>query len=444
MAKKITLIIALITSSLLAMSQQLNYFMIDSLTYKLYLQKDWKNLIKIGKEAERDGIDFYYLKLRMGVAYLELNRTFKATKYFEEAYKINPDYKFTQEYLYYSYLAAGLERQSLSLFAKHSDNLESDIKISDRAVKEMDVELSYFPTLAFDYLTKNDFLRDNNRIAYAELSRSLSIMKIGLDFQFSKKLFLYQNFEFTQNAFTLVKQSDMPENIGFNIDLNTYQLRSNSIFTLNLGHKFLLNANFNLISGSIQTIDTNLLYSRNPEPFIFKFSYKYFQFSSGVSLTKRLWLFDIKPHFDYFHTFMQDYFYSGMDLTFYPLGNIDLYLKTSVNYSLPSVSSYPNIITSEIGFRLRKIRFTGDYYYGNINNFVENDGYFVYNTPETITKLFGGGISFPLKNNKTFYLFVLPSELEYSFYNITPSDEKITYSGTFNRLIFKTGIIWKL
>lgn len=109
MEKKIIGSILLMIISLSVYSQELNYFYVDSLSYDLYLKGDWKELTKLGKKSMRKGIDFYYLKLRLGHAYFEQGKYLKAIPYFEDAYKINPDYEFTQKYLYYSYLYSGMK-----------------------------------------------------------------------------------------------------------------------------------------------------------------------------------------------------------------------------------------------------------------------------------------------------------------------------------------------
>jgi len=60
---------------------------VDSLTYQLYLRQDWKQLIKKGEEALSAGTDFYYLRMRMGIAGLELFQPTRAARHFRQAMK---------------------------------------------------------------------------------------------------------------------------------------------------------------------------------------------------------------------------------------------------------------------------------------------------------------------------------------------------------------------
>ena len=58
---------------------------VDNISYEQYLKKDWEALIKTGKKSLKYDVDFYYLQVRMGIAYYELKRYPKAVKYFENA-----------------------------------------------------------------------------------------------------------------------------------------------------------------------------------------------------------------------------------------------------------------------------------------------------------------------------------------------------------------------
>ena len=39
-------------------------------TYRLYQEKNWAGLIELGDAAIKAGYDFYYLRLRLGIAFL--------------------------------------------------------------------------------------------------------------------------------------------------------------------------------------------------------------------------------------------------------------------------------------------------------------------------------------------------------------------------------------
>ncbi|MBN2664348.1 MAG: tetratricopeptide repeat protein [Bacteroidales bacterium] len=442
MEKKIIGSILLIIISLNLYSQELNYFYVDSASYSMYLNSDWKGLIKLGKKSMRNGIDFYYLKLRLGQAYFEQAKYLKAIPYFEDAYKINPDYEFTQKYLYYSYLYSGMKNQSLRVYSDFSPNVKHNIKILNKKIKGFDISFSIAPNLTFVKNQNENYLTDFNLIAYTYLERNTTSFKLGLDYQLSKKIFLYQNFELTKDSYNIIKQSATFE--GFDINLSTFQMRINSVFSYNFGNRWVANFNYNIIFGKIEDISEDYLLSATPSRWIYSYNFGYFQLSSGASISKQFSIFELKSHVNFFKTYEQNYLYAGADFLVMPLSNSNLYLKSSINYSLFEQNIQPKLISTELGFRLFKISFYGTYYMGSINNFVECDGAYVYNSPETISSFFGGGFSFAGTADNVFYFTFLPMQMEYNYYNYLYNGNQIEYTNTLNKILLKIGIKWNL
>ena len=67
---KIGAVLCLIIAVLPLSAQNKNtYAYFDSATYKQYLDRDWKNLQRTSEKAFREGIDYYYLRMRAGIAF---------------------------------------------------------------------------------------------------------------------------------------------------------------------------------------------------------------------------------------------------------------------------------------------------------------------------------------------------------------------------------------
>jgi hypothetical protein len=96
----------------------------DSVTYRLYLQEQWKALTETGTHVLKDGIDFYYLRVRMGVAYFKLGNYQRAIAHFEKALADNPSDAFVMEYLYYARLYAGRRAEALYEAGNFSEALK--------------------------------------------------------------------------------------------------------------------------------------------------------------------------------------------------------------------------------------------------------------------------------------------------------------------------------
>ena len=61
-----------------------SYSHYDSITLKEYQDKNWKELIRTSKEAIHDGTDYYYLRMRRGIAFYEMHNYLKAYNEFKK------------------------------------------------------------------------------------------------------------------------------------------------------------------------------------------------------------------------------------------------------------------------------------------------------------------------------------------------------------------------
>lgn len=114
---------------------------VDSITYRRYLDGDWDGLISLGKEAIRQGIDFNYLEQRMGYAYYLKSDFYASMKHYERALRFEPKDANSLLYLYY----AGLETGNTAYARCRAGALSADIKESNhlkaiRLVSNVDLE----------------------------------------------------------------------------------------------------------------------------------------------------------------------------------------------------------------------------------------------------------------------------------------------------------------
>lgn len=109
-------------------SQQGNEFTgKDKTTYDLYLDGSWKELIRFGEEAIREGADYYYLRMRLGIAAYELKDYSRAIRHFSKALEFNSSDNNALEYLYFSYLFYGREMEANEVARKFPPSLKEKI-----------------------------------------------------------------------------------------------------------------------------------------------------------------------------------------------------------------------------------------------------------------------------------------------------------------------------
>lgn len=99
------ILILLLNISFTAKGQgELNFQFVDTLTYYYYEKGDWENLINLGSSAVEQGIDYKYLRQRLGYASYISGDYIGSLRNFEKALKYDSYDPFTLAYLYYSNL----------------------------------------------------------------------------------------------------------------------------------------------------------------------------------------------------------------------------------------------------------------------------------------------------------------------------------------------------
>ena len=100
---------------------------VEQKSYQLYLEKKWPELIKFGNKAVHEGFDYFYLQLRIGIAYYEKKNYNVAEGHFRKALSFNSEDELTQEYLYYCYLYVGRYEEARLLSKVFSPTLAEKI-----------------------------------------------------------------------------------------------------------------------------------------------------------------------------------------------------------------------------------------------------------------------------------------------------------------------------
>ena len=112
----------------------------EVLTYRLYTEQKWDSLLATGEQAIGEGWDYFYIRLRTGIAAFELQRYARAARHLEKAWGFNSYDEFTISLLIKSYLYSG-QPDKAKRFQK---NLPSDN--SNRAANRLFSPLIYLET----------------------------------------------------------------------------------------------------------------------------------------------------------------------------------------------------------------------------------------------------------------------------------------------------------
>ncbi len=139
-----------------AQQESLTYDSADSITYRLYMEKNYSELQRVAKEALAQEIDFFYLRMRVGISYYGAYNYEAALEHFKRAYEMSPTDEAVQEYYYYSLFLTGRKEDALEVEATGGERLKT---LTGYAARPASALVRSFETLS---CTGGFFLTDHS------------------------------------------------------------------------------------------------------------------------------------------------------------------------------------------------------------------------------------------------------------------------------------------
>ena len=158
---------------------QQSYKQVDSMTYRMYLNKEWDKLSRFGKDAANESYDYYYFNLRVGIAYYNLKEYKKAEGYFKKALANNTDSDIAGKYLFWCNIYLNDEGEAYDLYRSLPESTRQKI--------------DYEPKRIIDYV----FVEGGNKFSNdLNAAGNLMYANIGLYHKFSPKFGIYHSYTY--------------------------------------------------------------------------------------------------------------------------------------------------------------------------------------------------------------------------------------------------------
>ena len=421
MQKRIGITAILLLFLLAAGAQKkLSYIEVDKTTYELFQQKKWTELIKFSAEAQKQGMDFFYLHARTGIACYNLKKYHTASDYFFKAWKFDQSLEWLQEYLYYSLIYSGRTAEASKMADKFSPAIKQKINYQKAKVTRAGVELGYSFNPEFNNLSNRNFDEE---------------MNVGSDYgeAFILKNYHFESFDFSHQIAPGFSINHNLTYIGVNreeqvfwgsrytfpIKIKQYQYFLNPYFVL--GKKWYFSPSINIVWGKSDLVLGDI----NPGTF-YNSSLKYSDFIFSVSTWSHWGSFSPGLEFNRANIYNNGFTQASAWLTIYPLANAKLYFTPRVYFRGDSENNFSyNTFGLSGGLQVGQIHFYGSYLNGEMKNFIESGGYVIANFPGRSTRKYMGSMYFPFVKKYQFVLRYLNQDVfePYQVYsNGTPSN----------------------
>jgi len=389
-------------------ASKLSFAYYDSITYRQYLIGNWTEVINSGKKALSFGYDYKYLRMRMGIAYFNLDNYRFAADYFGKALKYDSYDTSAAAYFNLSCLPAG--RVSEFYRPKNSRKPYKMIEFIYADVLKMGMGKG-----------KDDFPLNDSATVYRELSQPVSrdYRSLGLSIRPVPKLLIflgYSDLRLTdRKSFAYLTQEAIRDSVVDKMysidyyysfpasyrqeDLNTRQQSSYINLTYFPVPGLKITPAFNILKINANRLKatfapeayTDTSFYRKIDKTWHTFSdtaYKYTFSRSDTSFTnyvvslavnKDIGKFNAGINGSFSRLYDRKVYQLGASLAWYPMGNTNLYTLSSLTFQMDTARKV-YVFEQMAGGRIYKYGWLeGFVTLGELKNYSEKNAYLVYN-----------------------------------------------------------------
>ena len=416
--------------------EAVNFRELDSAMYANTVAGNWEKVIMTGKAALRDGIDYYYLRYRLGLAYFGLRNYRRAAGHFEKALSFNNYSKTANEYLYYSYLYTAQYQPARVLSAGWNDFLKQQLPGGDKGfVEDISIESGMeisdnYGRNSLDMLPGNVLYREQDLYGnswYAHLSTALklhpaislhaSYTRLNIRKEYQAAYRWNQPDSVVTHSWGIEKY--FPVNSRVSIYRYDYSVKQDELY-LNvkayLGRGWTLTPAIHYIHALSGQVDASLKVSMKTDTAayisavdsVIWFDYpvieasfqpsalKLDNFVFSLSARKQLSIFDLDISASWSNLNNKNQYQLGLSALYYPFGNLGFYGSTKVKY-LQEEGEHRSVFGQMLGTKILSFLWSEAYIdFGNLSSSNEYDARLVYNITDNINLKAGFNLIFVL------------------------------------------------
>lgn len=395
----------------------LNSAIVEQKTYQLYLDKNWSGLIKYGNNAVHNGYNYFYLQLRIGIAYFEKKNYSLAEGYFREALKFNSEDELTLEYLYYCYIYMGRNEDARLLSKRFSNSLSVKTGTDKQS------------SVGFIMIEGGTKITDS--ISYYDVSRKTSsnyfnpafYLQFGLNHYIKNRASVFHALTyFNQQSFiSRISQSQYYMKVAVPIKHNW--LITPAVHFIHIKNTY-----------DIKAPPPPIHNGQPPKPQIFIIETRSNYFVGSLAIQKVINKFTLSLGTTVSNmSNVTQYIHSGF-ISYSVMGNSKFvmgctgYVHTSDSYSSSNLALAPFIYIQPV----KQLSLKLSYLYNSKNNFIEDNGYLVNNSADLTKTRYSALLNLSISKHVALYGLY---QLEYKYeamqhfnyrYNVLVGGIKIT------------------
>ncbi len=421
---------------------------INTETYRFYMEQKWDSLIDVGKEGLRTDIDYYYLRMRMGVAWFGKKNYRKASRHYTAALKQNQGDPLALESLYYSRLYSGQYEQARVIRKQFR---------SDLAMKLPTSEGRFFHQVSAEYLYNkgvDDGMFENTAELYPSgiagvqyTTRHYSNASLSVVNNLAPGVLLTHAYNYLSKSNHYFYNDGLTGVIHPDQRVSQHQYYLSPQFTTQSGYTF--KPMVHILGIRYQAAYESSMGFQGGTQWLMG-SVKETDIVTGLSFKKNVGPVDLHLGGWYGALNNAEQFQGRAGFTWFPLGNLNLYAGGFFNSQYEIIPDRKKVVRlipeMMFGFAISgKVWFDLNGVMGDMTNYLENNGMIVYNSfSEVIDKKVRFSVTIPVtQNGSLLYLGGVWTSHYSEFYPLDTGIAVIPTPITYNSFSIYGGISWK-
>lgn len=417
----------------------ISYQSADSITYIQFINKDFKALHHTVKLALRNDIDFFYLRMRMGISYYEKKNYEAALPHFKRAYSMNPADVLAKEYLYYSLLFTNRSEDAHDLAVSFSKPMQEKIQFNNSNSKStlQSISVSGGAGINSNISSNKNTVYSDSEYIEKTLQGNTYLANVALQYKLSNRLKLYSGLSYyhvkslgtihtaLKDTSTKYANASYQGNVGM-----SYRFKNELLVGGTFGC-FIERSNY--FTSTFDTSNYSVNYSDTPFDHIayngaLHFSYRYKKLELGLS-------------FSHANLSALKQYQGEAVFVYYPLGNQHLYAVCSA--AIVQNDKQQNFIFKQcIGTKLTDWLWAAtSISYGNHQNYIPSNGFVAYNTFEPIQLNVGANLLFKFRRLNIIPTYTLQQK-ESTYLQVDTNEQIVFIRNTYFNHLFTTSLQW--
>jgi hypothetical protein len=429
------LILIFLLLPLFSIAQELSFTSVEIQTFELYSDFNYKAVIKLGERALKEKIDYYDLRVRLGLSYFKLKKYEQAFPHLCKAIDMNPSDLQILGYTYSCLIFTAQFSRANALLVKYPQ-IDPNITPMKSGISSFEFEPGIITSQNSNDFKGSNLRKSGTNFAEGNFFSSMNYIRVYSDGLISPDLKWHVGANFFQSNH-LSKLQFINQNVETDKSSLNYQLNFGLTQTFNHGW----GAGFGIAYYKqnfpyIKLSDTDFPIPANTP--IRDTSETYHSIAMSAFISKRLKFIEPVLFLNYGNFDLESRIQAELGITTFPLENAKFYTYSSVSY-INQNSENGYAFNQKLGYSiLPSINLEGSFLTGSLDNYMGSMGFLTLNTFDPVN--WSAGLDVNLRYKK---IQITPGyryqkrEGVYSFEN-TPANVSSKSYNYFNHLFFIT------